>query len=306
MTSDEGGFYSALDADSEHEEGKFYRWSREEARKLLGDDDYATFAAVYGLDEDPNFDEKFYAPQLSEPIAKLAQEQGVSEQALHERLQPIRQRLLDARDRRPRPLTDDKILTGWNGLMIRGFADAGRIFKEPRYVDAAERAAQFVLDKLRADDGGLLRTYGKGQAKLNAYLDDYSFLVDGLIGLHRATGKQEWLDEAQQITDRQLDLFWDDKRGGFYFTSGNHESLIARIRDPFDGVEPAGNSVAAENLLYLAEELADDSYRKRAERTIQAVAGTLRGRPLGAPRMAVAVAQWLDDEKPLDKEKPSE
>ncbi len=295
MTSSEGGFFAALDAESEHVEGKFYRWSRAEVRELLGEKDDALLAAVYGLDGEPNFEDEFYVPQLEASWQTLAEQQGMPEQALHDRLQEIRQRLLEARNRRPRPRTDDKILTGWNGLMIRGLADAGRVFQEPRYLEAAERAAHFVLDKLRTDDGRLLRTYGKGEAKLNAYLNDYAFLVDGLIGLHQATGNRRWLEEAHRLTEQQLELFWDERRGGFYFTSDDHESLIARIRDPFDGAEPAGNSVAAQNLIYLGRELAIADYASKADRTIQSVSATLSKTPIGAPRMAVAVAQRLAD-----------
>ncbi|MCO6459638.1 MAG: thioredoxin domain-containing protein, partial [Pirellulaceae bacterium] len=294
MTSPGGAFYSALDAESEHVEGKFYRWEMEQVEELLGADGFALLAGVYGLDAEANFEEQFYVPQLSQPFHELAEARQLTAAELHARLAPLRQRLLEARNQRPRPLTDDKILTSWNGLMIRGLADAGRLLREPRYVAAAERAARFVMQHLRDQDGRLLRTYGQGQARLNAYLNDYAFLVDGLIGLHLATGDQEWLAEARRLTDKQLELFWDEKEGGFYFTSGDHESLLARIRDPLDGAQPAGNSVAAQNLLYLAAKLNEPAYRQRAERTIQAISGWLRTAPSGSPRMAVAVAEWLE------------
>jgi uncharacterized protein YyaL (SSP411 family) len=191
-------------------------------------------------------------------------------------------------------LTDTKILTSWNGLMIRGFADAGRILDTPGYIEAAEQAARFLLRKLRNDEGRLLRTYSRGQAKYNGYLDDYAFFADGLIALHQATGDREWLDAANEITSLQLKLFWDDTRGGFYFTSNDHQPLLARARQAHDGARPAGNSVAACNLIYLATERNEPEYLERAERTIQSVSDLLRDRPASAPRMGVAIAALLE------------
>jgi uncharacterized protein YyaL (SSP411 family) len=294
MTDKDGGFYSALDAESEDEEGKFYRWEKQEVQKLLTADEFKLFAAVYGLDGEPNFEEHFYAPQLEQPLHEIAAVRKTTEKELESQLAPIRGKLLAARDKRERPLTDTKILTSWNGLMIRGFADAGRGLKDERYVKAAERAADFVLANLRTKDGRLLRTYGSGQAKLNAYLDDYAFFVDGLLALHRATGNKKWLDAADELTALQLDLFWDDEGGGFYFTSDDHESLLARGKDPIDGAEPAGNSVSAQNLLYLAKALDKPEYLGRAKRTIQSTSGILESSPAAAPRMAVALAELLE------------
>ena len=204
-------------------------------------------------------------------------------------MQPLRQKLLDVRGKRDRPLTDTKILTSWNGLMIRGLADSGRILKTPRYTQAAAKAADFALAKLRTPEGRLLRTYGQGQAKLNAYLDDYAFLVEGLIALHRATGEKRWLTAAGELTDKQIELFWDAERGGFFFTSGDHEQLLARSKSPVDSALPSGNAVAAGNLVYLAGALDRPQYLERAERTIRCFSGMLAESPLSAPRMAVAL-----------------
>ena len=181
--------------------------------------------------------------------------------------------------------------------MIRGFADAGRALKNEAYVQAAARAADFVLSKLRSEDGRLLRTYGEGEAKLNAYLDDYAFLVDGLIALHKATGDEKWLTAADEVTVKQLELFWDEKEGGFFFTSGDHESLLARGRDPVDGVEPSGNSVSADNLVYLAKALDRDEYLDKAKQAIDSVSGLLSQAPSAVPRMAIAFAAWRNATK---------
>lgn len=298
LSDAEGGFYSALDAESEDEEGKFYRWDKEEFEKLVSGPDRTLFARVYGFDAPPNFEERFYAPQLNQPLSTIARDAGLSDAQLEARLKPLRQTMLQARNKRPRPLTDNKILTSWNGLMIRGFADAGRLLKKPEYIDRATRAAEFALTKLRTTDGRLLRTYGQRQAKLNAYLDDYAFLVDGLIALHRATRDSKWLKAADELTAKQIELFWDERRGGFYFTSEDHESLIARGTDPVDGAEPSGNSVSAENLLYLSKALDRPAYRTKASRTIQAVSGLLQSSPSAAPRMAVALAELLAGDTP--------
>ncbi|MEQ8786109.1 MAG: thioredoxin domain-containing protein [Pirellulaceae bacterium] len=294
MTDDAGGFYSALDAESEHEEGKFYRWEKAEIEKLLADDEYELFAAAYGLDEKPNFEEKYYAPQLSRSLAELAAERNEPAPLIEERLQVAREKLFAARAKRERPLTDTKVLTSWNGLMIRGLADTGRVLKEPRYVQAAEKAADFLLANLRTKEGRLLRTYSGGQAKLNAYLNDYAFLIDGLLALHRATGERRWLTAADALMQKQIELFWDEKNHGFYFTSDDHESLIARGKNPVDGAQPSGNSVSAENLLYLAEALDKPEHRTRVEQILRATSGLLERSAAAAPRLIVAAVKLGD------------
>ncbi len=181
--------------------------------------------------------------------------------------------------------------------MIRGFADAGRLLQRSDHVEAAARAADFVLSNLRTAEGRLLRTYGASRARLNAYLDDYAFLVDALIALHRATGDSRWLLEADRLTALQIDLFWDEDRGGFFFTSHDHETLIARSKDPTDSALPSGNAVAAGNLVYLATELNKPQYLERAERTIQAFLPLLDELPAAMPRMAVSLGAVLDAHK---------
>jgi len=294
MTGEEGGFYSALDADSEGEEGSFYRWEKEQLEKELGAKQYRLFASAYGINKDPNFDHDYYVPLMSRTRAELAASNKLSRQQLEEQLLPSREKLFELRAKRERPLTDDKILTSWNGLMIRGFADAGRLLEQPRYIESAEKAATFLLAKLSTPEGRLLRTYRGGEAKLNAYLVDYAFLVEGLIALHRATGKQKWLGEADRLMKIQLELYWDDVNGGFFFTSNDHESLLARGKDPIDGAQPAGNSVAVQNLVYLGRELDNKDYLERADRTIQSVSGILSTSPSASPRMVIAVAELLD------------
>lgn len=299
-----GGFYSALDAESEGDEGKFYRWEKKQLTELLSPAEWQRFAAIYGVSGPPNFEDEYYVPQLEQSLADHARASSLSETTLERELAPIRSKLLSARNRRPRPLTDTKILTSWNGLMIRGLADAGRVLKDEQYLTAAREAAQFVLDKLRTPDGRLQRTFGAGQAKLNAYLDDYAFLVDGLIALHQATGERVWLQAADELTARQIELFWDDKQGGFFFTSNDHESLLARAKDVTDGAEPAGNSVAASNLVYLARVLPREEYRERARRTMETASLLWMTAPSAVPRLALAVASYLEDEPQKPAKRP--
>src|SRR6185312_536055 len=254
MTDPAGGFYSALDAETDAQEGAYYVWTREELKKLLTADEFALLADVYGVAAGPNFEEHSVL-LLARPLAQSAKKHRSTEAELEGRLAPIRQKLLAAREKRKRPLTDTKVLTSWNGLMIRGLADAGRLFEEPKYVDAAGRAADFALRKLRSSEGRLLHAYSGGKAKLNAYLDDYAFLVDGLIALHQATGEARWLQAAEELTATQIEQFWDAEEGGFFFTSNDHEELLARSKDPADSVTPSGNAVTAGNLVYLSQAL---------------------------------------------------
>lgn len=282
MTSPEGGFYTALDAESEGEEGKFYRWTRDEPRQVATENaihsaDYEAFAKTYGLYDPPNFEEEYFVPQLSADAEPPAAKRKILDL------------LLTARNKRPRPKIDTKILTADNGLMIAGLADAGRLLNEPKYIAAASRSADFVLAKLRTDDGKLLRTYAGGKADLNAYVTDYAYLVEGLIALHRATEDERWLKLADELTAKQLELFLDEAAGDFFFTSDDHETLLARAKDPVDNALPAANSVTTSNLLYLAAKLHKPENLAAAEKTLEASAGLLETSPYAAPRMAANI-----------------
>ncbi|MBN2474456.1 MAG: thioredoxin domain-containing protein [Pirellulales bacterium] len=292
MTGAEGNFYSAIDAETDGEEGQFYVWRREELSEALDADQFRLLADVYGVGGEGNLEGRRVL-QLPRPFAEAAQSHDTSEEQLHQRLIPIREKLWDVRNRRKRPLTDTKTLTSWNGLMIRGFADAGRLLAEPKYTQAAEKAAVFILDKLRTAEGRLMRTLGDGRSRRNAYLDDYAFLADGLIALHRATGGRRWLEEADRLTTEQIRLFADEQRGGFFFTSDDHQALLARSKDPTDSALPSGNAVSAANLVYLAGELDKPEYLDRARRTIETFAALLQQSPAAMPRMAVSAASLL-------------
>ena len=294
MKDESGAFYSALDAESEDEEGKFYRWDRAEIQDILTDDQYRLFAQVYGIDQEPNFEEKYYAPQLALNWSETAQQLLMTEAELEEALVPIRQKLFDARAKRSRPLTDNKILASWNGLMIRGYADAGRVFNNPAYIDTAAEAANFILAEMVDEEGRLIRTITNGQGKLNAYLEDYACLIDGLLALHRATDDPRWIEAADKIQRKQDELFWDEARGGYFYTSADHETLLVRTKKQVDGAMPSGNSVAAGNLLYLADQLESPAYYERARRCVLAAFPIIESFPAATPRLMITAGELTE------------
>ena len=300
-----GAFYAAIDADTENVEGKYYRWTREELQELLGDD-FEFFASVYDADGEPNFEEEFYVLQFPRPMKELAAEHELSITDLRERLKPLREKLLKARGERTRPLTDSKLLTSWNGLAIRGLADAGRLCQNPAYTEAAEQAANFLLENLRGENGQLLRTYSQGQATLKAYLDDYAFLIDGLIGLYQATGNEAWLVKANELMEMQIDLFWDETHGSFFYTAKDHEKLIVRSKQMIDSARPSGNSVSAANLLFLGEQLDKPDYLTKARQTAENTARLMSRIPAIAPRMSVVIEELAAASPPQDQDSADE
>ena len=242
MRGEEGGFRSALDADSEGEEGKFYVWSLAELREVGGDEAVTAFGAT----EDGNFEGSNILVRAGEASAEL------------------KQRLYDVRAQRVWPGLDDKRLTAWNALAIAALADAGAVLERADYVDAARRAAEFVLGELRDDDGRLLRTWKDGRAKLNAYLEDHAFLLEALLTLYEATFDPRWFTEARALADTMIERFADDARGGFFETSSDHEQLVARRKDLEDHPIPSGNASAAYGLLRLAALTGEHEYEERA------------------------------------------
>jgi uncharacterized protein YyaL (SSP411 family) len=295
LTGPEGAFDSALDAEAESQEGRSYVWTPDEVKQVLGDgDDFRVFAEVYGLTGPPNFEDDRYVLLRPRPLREQAEILKTTPEALETRLAPLGIKLLAARERRPAPLRDDKVLTSWNGLMIAAYADGFRILKDDRYRRAAETAADFLLTRLRAPDGRLLRTYRAGQAKLPAYLEDYAFLVHGLLRLHAATGDAKRLAQARELTDRMIADFADEEHGGFFYTADDHEALLARPKDLSDGALPGGNSIAIGNLVALAAATGDARYLDEAGRALDAFSAVLAQAPAGAPLMVVALDRYLD------------
>ena len=293
MTSAEGGFYSALDAEVEAEEGKSYIWTKEQIQEVLGKKDAKLFMQVYGVEEGPNFEGGTNILYLPVPLSSVAKSLKKSEEDLHSQLAPLKAKLLAARDQRKQPLLDTKVITSWNGLMIDAFAYGYEVLGDKRYRDAAEKAARFNLKHLRTADGQLMRTYRDGVAKYNGYLDDYAFLVRGLLGLHQATGKETWLNEAKSLTETMSQLFWDDKNGGFYFTLANQKHLVVRTKNPYDSALPSGNAVAANNLLTIAQHVGEKDYLDKAEKTLQNFAGMMGQSPGAFMHMLFATNRYL-------------
>ena len=290
MMAPEGGFYSALDAETDAEEGKYYVWTADEIEKTLDTEEASRFNAVYGVDKGTNFEGKnvLYVPE------------GTAAEDTLKDLATAREKLLAARFEREYPLLDTKIIVNWNGLMIDAFAYGYDVLGEKRYLTAASKAARFILDTMRKPDGELLHTYTAGAVKQDAYLDDYAFLVRGLLGLYRATGDEQWLDFARTLTDKMIQLFWDDRNGGFYYTKADAEHLIVRSKKPYDSAIPSGNAVAVENLLVLG-----GNYRHYAEKTLQIFAESMVQSPSSFMHMHCALNKYLTSEEDQDTPAPS-
>jgi uncharacterized protein len=300
MTAPEGGFYSSLDAETKAGEGAYYVWSTEEVKEVLGDGpDADAFRQVYGLKREPNFEGDRYVLLEPRPRTGQAESLKTTPDELERRLAPLRDKLLKAREQRPAPPRDDKILTAWNGLMIAAYADGYRVLKDERYLRTAEKAADFVLDKLRDPSGRLLRTYRAGQARLSAYLEDYAYLVHGLLRLYEASKDARRLDQARTLTDRMIADFADEQDGGFFFTADDHESLLARSKDPLDGALPSANGVAVLNLMALHRADAGESrYLDLAGKTLDAFSPFLAQNPASMPTMLVGLLEYQDVRPP--------
>ena len=291
MTSPDGGFYSAQDADSEGVEGKFFIWTLDEINAVVGAQDAPLVAAYYGVTTGGNF-EGANILHVARSADDVAKSQGVAPERVLEAVARARLLLFEAREQRPKPARDDKILTSWNGLMLRAFAEGARVLHHDDYRAVAERNADFLLTNLRRDDR-LLRTYKDGRARLNAYLEDYAALADGLLALYAATFEPRWFSAARTLADAMLAHFWDDAGGGFYSTSDDHEALISRPKDLFDNAVPSGNSLAVDVLLRIHALSGDTRYFERAERTLQALSSVVRRAPGGFGRLLAALEYIL-------------
>jgi uncharacterized protein YyaL (SSP411 family) len=300
MTGPEGGFLSAIDAETGGHEGAYYTWTAAELDAALAGDEGRLFRAVYALEGPPPFEGERYVLYLHTPLAEQARTGGLSEAELLRRLEPGRRALLEARARRERPLTDDKVLADWNGLMIAAMSRAGARLAEPRYIAAAERAAGFVLSGLVEKAGGaLLHSYREGRAHVPAFLDDYAFLVEGLLQLHGATGERRWLDEALRLAEEQ-ERRLGDAEGGGWFSAGEDARLLVRAKPAFDGAVASGNGIAAINALELSRATGDPTWAGRAEAAILAFADGMEQAPLAHVTLARALERLLTAPRPED------
>ena len=296
MTSPEGAFFSAEDADSEGVEGKYYVWDREEIDALLGPDDAEIFCRVHGAASEGNWTDEASGRSSGTNILHLPDDPevtthglGLEPAALAERLETARAKLLAARQKRVPPLRDDKVLTAWNGLMIAALAKAAQALEEPGYAAAAERALAFLTTRLVREDGRLLARYREGEAAHLAYLDDYAFLAWGLLELYEATFDAKHLAAAVDLAREMDRLFWDPNGGGFFFTGEDAETLLLRPKEIYDGALPSGNSVAGMVLLRLARMTGDPAWERKAEALSRAFAGSVARAPSAHTQLLQAV-----------------
>jgi uncharacterized protein YyaL (SSP411 family) len=292
MQSPEGGYYSSLDADSEHEEGKFYVWQRDEIRALLSAEEYAVVQPYYGLDNTPNFEHHAWNLRVSASLAEIGQRLVISAEQASASVNSAQKKLFAAREQRIRPGRDEKILGAWNGLMITGMAHAARVLNRPDWLHSAQRAIDFVRDTLW-HDGQLLATYKDGKAHLNAYLDDHAFLLNALLELLQAEFRSADLAFAVQLADALLARFEDKQNGGFFFTNHDHEVLIQRNKIGQDNATPAGNGIAAQSLLHLSLLTGKIEYAEAAERCLKLFFPALQQAAGYHSSLCTALAEYL-------------
>jgi uncharacterized protein len=304
MTGPEGEFYSAEDADSlvqagkpDRAEGAFYVWTKDEVDHALGLDGGKVFDYVYGVEAKGNAAGSDTSGELAgknilverHPAEDAAGELNLSDHQVRQFLDESRKLLLEARNQRPRPSRDDKVVTSWNGLMISAFARGARALDEPRYLKTATQAADFVQTRLYRQNGHLLRTYRDGESKIDGFTDDYAFFIQGLLDLYEASFDVHWLDWATALQDHQNALFWDKKGGAYFTTTGQDSNLFLRIKGDFDGAEPSPNSVSALNLVRLSWFFDEKDWLRMAEQTVNAFQARLSQSPSSLPQMLVAL-----------------
>jgi hypothetical protein len=295
LTHPEGGFYSAEDADSaadpgkpqEKSEGAFYLWTHAELVNILGREDAEIFARRFGVAENGNVDRDPHGEFRGKNILYQARDPQPGEE---ERLARSAAKLLAIRCRRPRPHLDDKVLAGWNGLMISAFAKGAQILQEPRYAQAARAAQRFLWSRLwRASEETLLRRFRDGEAAIEGFLDDYAYLINGLIDLYETQFNAADLVWAEKLAGHAIERFEDQQTGGFFSTQAGQDDLVLRLKDDYDGAEPSGNSMLAIALLRLARMRSRGDFRRSAERTLEAFAGRMASAGPGVPQMLVAL-----------------
>ncbi|MDP9016377.1 MAG: thioredoxin domain-containing protein, partial [Thermoproteota archaeon] len=293
MTHPDGGFYSAQDADSEGEEGKFYLWKKNEIESIIGDQTVSDiFCEHFGVTQGGNFEGKNIL-NVRVSISNLAKNYNKTPEKIAEIINYASAKLFTARENRVKPGRDEKILTSWNGLMISGFAKGYAVSGDKRYLDAAKNSIDFIESKLASNDGRLRRTFKDGQSKLNGYVEDYAFYVNGLLDLFAANSKEQYLSKAVKYTDFMLEHFWDEKEGNLFFTSDDHEQLISRTKNFYDLAIPSGNSMAASNLLRLYHYSQKNVYLDNAVRIMKAGSRSAAENPFGFGQMLNSIYLYV-------------
>ena len=291
MQHADGGFFSTQDADSEGEEGKYYVWTPGELEAAVGTDDAAIVASYYGVRPGGNFEGKTILTAPADPKA-VASQHGISVEQLHEVINRARARMLDARDSRVPPARDDKILSAWNGLMLRTFAEAARALRRPEDLATAEANARFLTSHMWRD-GRMHRVHKDGDTRVPGYLEDYAAVADGLLALYQTTYEATWYQTARDIADAMVRLFWDEESNAFFDTAADAETLLARPRDFWDNATPSGTSLAAHVLLTLWALTGESEYERPVRMTLSSMATGMRQHPVGLGNLLSALALYL-------------
>ena len=297
LSSPAGGFYSAEDADSEGEEGKFYLWTKAEVSAVLDGEEAPLFYQLFQLEDGGNYLDEATGkktgsniPHPGQSLVEYARLNNEDTSLLEQRVEKIRSKIFRARENRIHPQLDDKVLTDWNGLMISAFAQAGRAFQRPDYVERAARAADFCLAELRLPNGRLMKRWRMGQAGLPAHLEDYAFLIQGLLDLYEASWNPAYLVDARELTELAIDLFEDSEQGGFFLTAKDGEPLLTRPKEIYDGAIPSGNSIMAMNLARLGNMTGDQKFLDCLDHAFSAFSGFLQSNPSGAENFLHSLA----------------
>jgi uncharacterized protein YyaL (SSP411 family) len=286
LAAPEGGFYSAEDADSEGEEGKFYLWTFDEIKQALPEQDADLAIKLFGVKPEDNY----YEPSgksrknilhLALPLEQVASESNLTVDQLIGKLAKITRALFEVREKRIHPARDDKVLVDWNGLVIAALARANQVLGDPKYLQAGVKAADFILTEMKTADGKLYHRYAKGERAVLGFLDDYAYFVFGLIELYEAGFDEKYLQSALTLTKTMIDLFWDTKNGGFFFTEKTMDESVPRLKQTYDGAVPSGNSVALLNLLRLARLSGEPFFEDYAGKLLKAFSLEVKGQPLG-------------------------
>ncbi len=295
MTSPEGGFYSAEDADSEGEEGKFYLWSEKEIKEALNEE-AELITKVYNTSKEGNYGDEIHGKSTGKNIlhqkkslSKYVKDFNLTNQGFFERMEGARKKLIEIREKRVHPSKDDKILTDWNGLMIAAMAKGARAFKNDLYVDAAKKSADFIIKNMTAEKKRLYHRYRDGETIISGFLEDYAFFVWGLLELYEATFEVKYLNYALEFNRYMIEHFWDAENGGLYSTSDDGESLLVRQKVGYDGAIPSGNSVAMLNLLKLARITANSDLERKASEVIKTFSKSLKNSPSSHTQFLVAL-----------------
>ncbi|MXV77513.1 thioredoxin domain-containing protein [Candidatus Poribacteria bacterium] len=296
--AENGGFYSTQDADSEGVEGKFFVWEPSEVEDIIGEENTEIFCEFYDITPHGNFEGESIL-HIQTPSDVFARKLGMDQAALDTLLTDCKQKLFTEREKRIKPGLDDKILTSWNGIMIRGMAMGYQLTGKLEYLTACEKSAEFVLTTLSQEDGLLLRTYREGKSHLNAYLEDYSYFIAGLVALYEASFDAKWLTEAERLANIMIEQFADDNGEGFFFTGKAHESLIVQSKSAYDGATPAGASMAVHSLLRLAKHLDKPEFHDKAVNTLKLYFHQMDVMPSGSGQLLCELAFLLSTPKEI-------